>query len=348
MNFLKGICILGSLSLIAYSAPVITGITDYGDFRTGFTSYPPGCVSSIYYLGDFPVNGMKSESVHSGTIPLEAWTANGPEPVDIEVEILRVGCAEKDKSIILVHLFYPIEGVPEDGIVRVPFIAAGHYPHLLALNREPHTLPGWDEYLVEGHRQVYFLKDGPTWAVPMLASQYNGAFELQFLDSSLESVGPKIHIPAYENQLHTSKLSITGRLSGLWVVPEAQDQGILISVNEILNPYSRPLVIFLSWNTFNSDGNPLWLTGSSTFSEFDSDVEIELVLVEDGEFLGTKKVNRSMVGSIRLHVVSCTEIAAQYELEGIGLGTGEITLTRLFNMETAGFTCQDYEARSHH
>jgi hypothetical protein len=349
MNFLKTLCVFGSLSLFAYSTPAIAGIADYGDFRTGITSYPPGCVSSIYFLGDFPANGVESESVYSGTIPLQAWTDSGSESVDIEVEILRVGCAEKDKSVILVQLHYPIEGTPGDGIVLAPHVtAAGDFNHWLALNQEPHTLPGWHEFLAEGDNRTYFLQDGPTWAMPMLASLYNGAFELQFWDSNGEEAGPAIPIPAYDNQLQSSELSITGRLSGLWIVPETEDQGFLISVNELLSPYSRPLVIFLSWNTFDSDGNPLWLSGASTFSEFDSDVEIELILVEDGEFLGTKKANRTVVGNIQLHVMSCAKITAQYELEAIGLGTDEIALTRLFNMETAGFPCQDYETRSHH
>jgi hypothetical protein len=304
-------------------------------------------VESIYYIDFFlSFNDSNSESIHAGTIPLEAWTANGRETVDIEVEILRVGCAEKDRSVILVQLHYPVEGDSGDGIVRVPFIEAGDYPLALALNREPHTLPSYDEYLEEGDRQVYFLQNGLTW-VPIFSSFYNGAFELQFLDSYHGKVGPVIQIPAYENQLQASELALTGRLSGIWVVPEARDQGFLISVSEILSSHSRPLVIFLSWNTFDSDGNPLWLSGASTFSEFDSDVEIELILVENGEFLGTKEASRSAVGSIRLYVVSCTEIKAQYALETIGLGTGEIKLTRLFDLETAGFTCQDTEARSH-
>jgi hypothetical protein len=337
-----------------FSSPAHTFLEN-AEFLYPSTLFPPGCVAFVSYLGDFHshglgevhAHGVDTEQVYSGTIPLPVASISDaqPEVLDVNVEIFRVGCTELYRSIIVVFLTVP---QIEDGIqslVRVPpvFGKRGASAWSLSLAREPHSYQMHSEYLLEGDKVGFFLvKAKPYNANNMSPGNYNGEFRLHFGDSIL---APSVLIPAYENQLQASALPLTGRLSGLWIVPGVPDQGFLVSISEIVGANLGPLVIFLSWNTFDADGNQLWLTGSTSFYKERKEVTVELVLVENGEFLGTKNANRTVAGSIHLHANSCSEIHAQYDLESIGLGTGELKLTRPLQMETAAFTCQDRQNR---
>jgi hypothetical protein len=269
--------------------------------------------------------------------------------LDVDVTITRIGCTEKDRSIILVSLTLPRTDDGITNVVRVPLVFGQNdeaiYP--LRLSREPHSYLANSEYLVEGETGVFFLDAGYPYT--MLPSQYNDEFVLHFVDKLVWygnlDLGHTVTIPPYENQLLENSLPLSGRHSGLWVVPEVPDQGFLLSVNEFDSLHAGPLVIFLSWNTFDLDGDLLWLTGSTSFPVSSSEVSVDLILVENGEFLGSRHADRSIVGTIQLHARSCTSIEVNYDLDSIGLGSGDFTLTRPFNLEPAGFACQDDERR---
>ena len=186
-------------------------------------------------------------------------------------------------------------------------------------------------------------------------AQYNGAFTLK-LDWG-EQTGYLVEIPPTETVLSTNpSIPLSGRLSGNWVVEGASDQGFLISISELVegnapfheSVYSHlqsPLLIFLSWYTFDAQGNKLWLTGAAEFATGESQVTIPIEEVSNGEFMGSKTADRSVVGNMTIKGNNCNDLTLQYNLEEIGLGTGSQHLNRLFSLETAGYVCRDLEAR---
>jgi hypothetical protein len=92
-----------------------------------------------------------------------------------------------------------------------------------------------------------------------------------------------------------------------------------------------------------TDGNLLWLTGA--FEIGDTQITIEIELVTNGEFLGTKVADREVVGSVSITANDCNDLSFNYELNDIGLGSGNERLERLFSLETAGYVCRDLDAR---
>lgn len=89
----------------------------------------------------------------------------------------------------------------------------------------------------------------------------------------------------------------------------------------------------------------LWLTGGESFDIGDSQVEIPLVYVTNGDFMGPGPADRSMQGNVILTAVNCNNIRLEYDLTAIGLGTGTRRLERIFSLETQGYACRDAQAR---
>jgi hypothetical protein len=106
-----------------------------------------------------------------------------------------------------------------------------------------------------------------------------------------------------------------------------------------------PLVIFFSQYTFDAESRPLWLVGNAEFEPGTSEVTIPIVKVTNGEFRGSKRAEREIVGSVTLTANSCNDLSFEYDYSSLGLGTGTRRLQRLYSLETAGYDCRDYEAR---
>jgi hypothetical protein len=103
--------------------------------------------------------------------------------------------------------------------------------------------------------------------------------------------------------------------------------------------------MFLSWFTYDSDGEMLWLTGAAQFHMGAPFLTVPIEKVNHGEFMGNKTADREVVGSVTIAGSNCNNLRFDYDLTDIGLGTGTQNLHRLFSLETAGYTCRDLEAR---
>lgn len=181
---------------------------------------------------------------------------------------------------------------------------------------------------------------------------YNGSFTLEFNRNT--SAAWDIQVPSTASLFaSTPRIALSGRLSGNWVVDGASDQGFVIAVSEMVpdsvpepNEFlDSPLLMFLSWYTYDANGDKLWLTGSTQFSMGATEVTIPIEDVSNGEFMGSKTADRSVVGSVSITGNNCNDLTFQYDLSDIGLGSGTKHLQRLFSLETAGYVCRDLEAR---
>ncbi len=150
-----------------------------------------------------------------------------------------------------------------------------------------------------------------------------------------------------------ASMPLSGRLSGTWVDEGASDQGFVLAISEMV-PDAIPepselldsrLLMFLSWYTFDADGNMLWLTGNAEFQMGATAVTVPIVRVTNGEFMGSKAADREVVGSATITAVNCNDLAFEYTLDAIGMGSGIGHLQRIYSLETAGYTCRDLEAR---
>ena len=102
--------------------------------------------------------------------------------------------------------------------------------------------------------------------------------------------------------------------------------------------------VIAAWRSNN--GNMLWLTGSGIFGVMgDVGVFLEMELVTNGEFLGSKRADRRHLPEAYLFVENCNRLGFRYNLEELGLGQGNIYLKRLYSLETAGYTCRDAQSR---
>jgi hypothetical protein len=185
-----------------------------------------------------------------------------------------------------------------------------------------------------------------------MAEYYNGAFGLEIkLESGYKSV---MLVPSTRSVLSSNQqLPLNGRLSGNWIEANTRDQGFVLSISTLLPPsVSADLppedadqLLFLGWYTFGASGEMLWLTAAATVPQGSSEAEFEFVKVEAGQFLGNHNATRSKVGSGRIKARNCNSLEFEYDLTGLGLGTGGMKLQRIFALEIAGYHCRDYAAR---
>ncbi len=210
----------------------------------------------------------------------------------------------------------------------------------------------------DGHdRRWRFVLDKPApWSYQFnewshTPVDYNGSLALAVGGG----IGPNIVRVPSTASLHKAnpRIPLSGRLSGNWVVDGASDQGFVIAISELVpdavptpdDLMDSPLLIFLSWYTYDADGEMLWLTGAAQFAMGATEVTIPIEDVSNGEFMGSKKADRSVVGSVTITGNNCNDLSLQYNLTDIGLGSGTKRLERLFSLETAGYVCRDLEAR---
>lgn len=319
-------------------------------FSDMLASFPPGCAT----LNQFSDNSFPAprEIIAQGTIELGDLVTL-PDEGTVEVQIIRQGCAENDRSVLIIG-FRNLE--TGESLIPLPQLTADvdGDEYTLRIAKEPNTwlsndsfdlLPPVDDFLYF-FISAYHILDGlddpdlEGWFHPML---YNSAFKLVMTDGADPDNSYFVDIPAYENELKTSTLPINGRLAGNWVSAGAEFQGLLISVNETTDGQS---FFFLSWYTFGSDNKSIWMTASQFFDVGDTSVTMPIYTVENQIFLGDNgNATVTEAGEITIQLVSCNNLVVTYRLSSLGLGSGAVTFTRLFDAAISGYSCRDAFAR---
>jgi hypothetical protein len=141
-------------------------------------------------------------------------------------------------------------------------------------------------------------------------------------------------------------MALTGRLSGTWLASGTLDQGFVLAFEELLN--STTSLLFLSWYTFDGNGKLLWLTGAGFYEWGDTEVSLNIDLVENGEFMGSKVADRTVVGTAKVVAINCNDLRLTYNLNQLGLGSATKSLVRIVSAETQGYVCSDAMTRIIH
>ena len=346
-----------------------------------YTLYPPACLTlpdrlneayNIYLQS--ALYGDNAIKFYEQEIPI-----NESSPVtkigNVILSVYRVACAETDRSVILLEFRTPDEGTYST-IYSTPDVVASMgegYNIAMEMVSEPNTWAvGIDNLMYpqsfggaydwEGDvhsKSWFFVLENMSplnfwfWlANTMSPSQYNGSFSLILRTAG----GPEtvIDVPPTSSILTSNpSIPLSGRLSGTWVADGAADQGFVISIDEVV-PDAVPdidqlpdakLNLFLSWYTFDSEGQLLWLTGAQQFGMGATEVTIPIERVTNGQFMGSRTADREIVGSVTITGNNCNDLTFEYTLDDIGLASGTTHLRRIFSLETAGYTCRDLEAR---
>lgn len=314
------------------------------------TPYPPGCATNSEDMDLIP--GRETE-ITSGRIAFTTWAFGQPLGGfhEVDVTLIRRGCAEPGRSLLIVELDVIDDGDGEPVAIRVPYFRAERWgvDHDIRGVAEPnswgvHSSGGW---LLEGQSIRLFL-DGPDMADPnfdparaLTPEEYNGDWTLEIYEPLWS--GFIIDVPEYRDQLRPDAYVLNGRLSGIWWFPATPDQGIYLGFHERANESSG--VVFFSWNTFGPEGENLWFSGTGDYEVGDSTVVIDMVWVTDGEFMGSKAATRTPAGTVTLTANSCNDLTLEYDIAYPGLEGGTDQLVRPFSLETQGFACRDREAR---
>jgi len=312
------------------------------------TLYPPACVSTA------PLEQVStpSDSRDVFLAQIGKYTAypDTTSQADVEVFVFRRGCKDPDRSVIFLTTNLIAAGNSAFYMPRV-FAKIGGIRYPLRLANEPNSFEqkqggtikgvGLREYILDGVAESEITGTANVISI----AQYNGAFTLIVQDGFDPSMELEVPVDAYTGFQKPRNFPLNGRLSGVWVVQDVPDQGFVIAFNEVINASGVQNMLFLSWYTYNTDGTTLWITAGG-FHEIAADsVDLELELVTNGEFLGSKVADRSIVGSATLTAESCNELTLTYVLDDLGLGSATITLVRIFSLETAGYACRDQTAR---
>lgn len=340
--------------------------------------YPPACAT----LPD-PVapGGIKSQAVKFYDHVFKFYDSQVGEEVPLKLRAYRAPCSEPHRSLIWLEFILGAKYSERELSIRLPSVVAEletHQRRYMSLASAPNgwgangwvdreatyltsTLQGlrWYYGTPEGQRRwVFLLDNGPPYPQEfsnfgLTPSEYNGAFKLVLRYNPYDF--DSFEVPSTEQLLSPGArdMPLSGRLSGTWVFPEAKDQGIMLSISERIQTTPEideirpdmPMVVFLAHYTYDSQGDLLWLTGSADFEPGETDVTIPIELVTNGEFRGSKRGNRSVIGSVTLRSHSCNDLGFEYDYSGLGLGTGQKQLQRLFSMEIAGHECRDLDAR---
>lgn len=337
--------------------------------------YPPGCAGDP---GRTLVPFLTNASI-------ELRDRLGGDSLPVRLDAFRATCSEFNRSVIWLR-FSAHGHVDRSFVLEVPVIRAvlpsGNSP-LMSLvttpngwgtNQDPHLNRRLLAHTTEPNQSGFhnntlewtFLLDNTaglsTYPEGVLSAEaYNGPFTLHLFNPPDDSVafqpdgtGQQFPVPATAEMFGPEAgIPLSGRLSGLWVMQDANDQGLTVSISNRIaledtpdRPReSLPLVLFLAHYTYDAQGKLLWLTGAVEFEQGSQQVSIPIVRVEGGEFMGDTPATRTIIGSVRLVANSCNDLTFEYDYSGTGLGTGSHRLQRAVSLEIAGHECRDYAAR---
>lgn len=364
--------LLPMLALIAWG-PVAA---DSNFVSNPYLPYPPACVQE---MGANPASALAAQRVKFHESEIALYDIQSNDRIPVLFAAYRSPCSEPNRSLIWLE-FRLIGNYAGRAVeLELPyFVAEPREYHRYRMNpvAEPNGWGAWgyvereQTYLVsqpnvlEGHfgdatparRWLFLLDNGPDrsadtpgwWSLS--PSDYNAAFRMWLNLLSIE-------VPATAELLpHQSAapLPLSGRHSGTWVIEGAADQGFQLSISEQVGRRTDfapgipelPLVIFFSQYTFDAQSRPLWLVGNAEFEPGASEVTIPILKVTNGEFRGSMPASREIIGSVTLTSNSCNDVRFDYDYSSIGLGTGSRRLQRLFSLETTGYDCRDYAART--
>ena len=338
--------------------------------------YPSSCVRA---MGAAALDAADSGAARFHNSQIDLFDAQSGDRVPVTFSAYRSPCAEPGRSLIwiefVLHDRYAARGLE----LELPVFVAEpreNWRYLMNLVTEP---GGWGArghverertYLIsEAHepfdtgagerRWVYLLDNGPEYLgeIPvwgLTPTEYNAAFTLWLRYPPYDYLS--IEVPASANLLAgaTGPLPLSGRHSGIWVVEGAANQGVQLSIAEQVGQRSDfsagvpdlPLSAFFSLYTFDAEGRPLWLVGNAEFTPGAEEVLMDVQRVSNGEFRGGKPAERESAGTVTLRSRSCDDLVFDYDYTPLGLGAGTRRLQRLFSLETAGYDCRDYEART--
>lgn len=312
------------------------------------TLYPPACLSTAGVEEVFTPSETRIAYLDQTVSQFTAFpdTKNN---ATVDMQIVRRGCKDSDRSVLLVSVSL-ITGGESFFLPRLFADVDGtRYP--LRLANEPNSFEQNYGGALQSTGRVEFVIDGvaesriASTANILSIAQYNGAFRLVMQDGFDETREVELAIDAYSGFQVPRKFPMNGRMSGNWVSEGATEQGFLISFNEFIDENGVQNMVFLSWYTFATDGSTLWLVANTFHDIAEDSVQLTIQLVENGEFLGNKTVDRTDVGTATMTVENCNEITFEYDLTSLGLSAGTITLTRIFSLEIAGYACRDQTAR---
>lgn len=333
--------------------------------------YPPGCAADpgrfeAPFVQDQPILLYDYVSRASREVRLDAWRASCSE-VGRSVIWLRFTATRPSGRPLLLQLPYAAATVV--GSQLVSSLRLAEHPNGWGVNESDvrgFTVlkyePGEVAHPVQ--KSWTYVLDTPMpdyswWNVPdnFGPEQYNGLFNLQLYYWQVWHASvtlADIPVPATSELLETDVgMPLNGRLSGLWAIEGAADQGITLTIADRIAPADTaatprgegPLVLILQQYTYDANGDLLWLSGSADFPQGAREVTLPIVRVDAGEFLGDTVAQRSIVGHVRIVSNGCNDLDYEYDLSALGLGNGSRRMQRLFSLETAGYDCRDYAAK---
>ncbi len=338
------------MRLFIFALVVLLGASPVAQARDNFvtsqtTPFPPGCMSSNNSGISTPSGGRLV--YNDSRITLSDVVDGSDVPANLLV--FRRGCIEANRSV----LFVTLQAITLNRHIAIPlaFIEAGGTRYPMRLVQEANTFgTNLSGFIVE-IGSFNLVVDGPAEGdlaadTPILTpGQYDGAITLIIQDANRPDTEYALPLPAWEGQIKPVAYPLNGRLSGVWVSEGATEQGFVLSFSEFVAESEVRQLAFFSWYTYAADGSPLWLSSSQFFDINASSVELPLDLRSNGAFLGSAEPESVSAGTATLSAESCAELTLDYDLEDLGLGSGSITLVRSFTLETAGYACNDLEAR---
>ena len=331
--------------LVLFFSQTAIGIENFITHAT--TLYPPACVSTAPLEEVFTPSGTRVQFLDQ-LVDLTAYPDTGNK-ASVEVKIFRRGCSDPDRSVMFISTSL-VAGSEAFFMPRL-FAEIGGTRYPLRLVNEPNSFEQEQGGTIKGSGFREFIMDGVAESDIgdteniLSIEQYNGAFTLILQDGFDPSNDPGVAITEYTGFQKPRKFPINGRLTGNWVVEGVPDQGFLISFNEFIDNDGVQNMVFLSWYTYDKDGSLLWLTAANFHDVAADSVDLEIELVTNGEFLGSKTADREVVGTATLTAENCNELTLAFDLETLGLGSDTVTLNRIFSLETAGYACRDQTAR---
>lgn len=316
-------------------------------FTNVFRPYPGGCATNIQIASLFPTRVVV---IAQGTIQLYNQFF---EEHDVDVLIERRLCTESNRAIIQITYTVPDnnDGLPD--LVFLPMHRGdvnGTVYNLRALREPNQYFSAADlSQLGEGAAVTLILD---TWSIfaanygqerEMTPNEYNGAFTLQLVRVGITDFIFTADIPALDDSSRPTRMALNGRLSGTWVIHGVEDQGFVIAFQELADQFNP--FLFFSWYTFDQNNKLIWLTGGDTFEIGDTSITFDIVHVTNGDFMGFRRADREIVGSVTLTGINCNHLRLRYDLSGLGMGSATRKLERLFELETQGYTCRDSQSR---